>query len=168
MTNKIKQLTIDGEDYAPKCRSAIRYIGGKYYLAPYIIRLCPPHTCYCEPFGSAGHVIFQKPLVKVNVYNDIDNNLTNFFIVLRDNYDELIRRIDLPYSRYIHDRFREEWKQSPPVDNIERASKWFYLNKTSFNGKLLDPFATGPHKRMLSPISPRTGEILYLMKKKTE
>lgn len=81
-------------------RPALRYFGGKFRLAPWIISHFPPHVCYCEPFGGAGSVLIRKPPSPVEVYNDIDGDVVTFFRVLRERTDALVRAISLtPYSR---------------------------------------------------------------------
>lgn len=84
---------------APK-RPALRYYGGKWNLAPWIISHFPPHKNYVEPCGGAASVLLQKPRSPLETYNDLDGNVVNFFRVLRDRPDELIRKIRLtPWAR---------------------------------------------------------------------
>lgn len=65
-------------------RPVLRWHGGKWKLAPWIISHFPPHKIYFEPFGGAGSVLLRKPSALVEVYNDLDGRLVNFFQVLRD------------------------------------------------------------------------------------
>ncbi len=84
---------------APR-RPALRYYGGKWRLAPWIISRFPPHQNYVEPCGGAASVLLQKPRSPLETYNDLDGNVVNFFRVLRDQPDELIRKIRLtPFAR---------------------------------------------------------------------
>ncbi|WP_288430671.1 DNA adenine methylase [uncultured Pantoea sp.] len=62
----------------------IRYHGGKFRLAPWIIDQMPEHVCYVEPFGGAASVLIQKPRSYAEVYNDKDGEVVNLFRVLRD------------------------------------------------------------------------------------
>ena len=64
--------------------AALRYHGGKYRLAPWIIDFFPAHECYVEPFGGAAGVLLQKPRSYAEVYNDLDGQVVNFFRVIRD------------------------------------------------------------------------------------
>jgi DNA adenine methylase len=81
-------------------RPALRYYGGKFKLAPWIISFFPEHQNYVEPCGGAASVLLQKPRSPLETYNDLDGNVVNFFRVLRDRPDELIRAIRLtPWAR---------------------------------------------------------------------
>ena len=100
---------------------AIRYHGGKFRLAPWIIEQMPEHVCYVEPFGGAAGVLLQKPRSYSEVYNDLDGEVVNLFRVLRD--PESNQRLQdacflTPYSR---DEFCHA--QEPATDSIERARR---------------------------------------------
>jgi len=102
-------------------RSALRYHGGKWRLAPWVISHFPRHRVYVEPFGGAGSVLLQKPRVYSEVLNDLDGEIVNFFRVLQDPRQS-VRLAELlhltPFSR-------AEWKASyePTDDPVERARR---------------------------------------------
>lgn len=84
-------------------RPALRYHGGKWNVAPWIIGHFVPHVTYVEPFVGAASVFLRKQPSELEVLNDLDGNIVNFFKVLRNRPDELIRAIRLtPYSRQEH------------------------------------------------------------------
>ncbi|HDG1709977.1 TPA: DNA adenine methylase [Kluyvera ascorbata] len=81
---------------------AIRYHGGKFRLASWIIGYFPEHRCYVEPFGGGASVLLKKEPSEAEVYNDLDGDVVNLFRVLRnqETAQQLIDACALtPYSR---------------------------------------------------------------------
>src|SRR5205809_7935503 len=94
-------------------RSPIRYTGGKHYSAPRIIAALPPpqsYNTYVEPFGGAAHVLCRKPLSHhLEVYNDLNGDLVNFWLHCRNYPQQLQQQIDsLPYSRQLYNDWHKE------------------------------------------------------------
>lgn len=105
---------------APR-RPVLRYHGGKFRIAPWIIGFFPPHRIYVEPYGGAGSVLMRKPRCFAEVYNDLDEEVVNVFRVLRD--PERARRLAelcllTPWSRV---EFNESYQKTD--DLIEMARR---------------------------------------------
>ena len=99
----------------------IRYHGGKFRLADWIISHFPKHETYVEPFGGGASVLLSKTPSRMEVYNDLDSDIVNFFEILRDQQlaEELAQQIELtPYSRVEFLNARDETS-----DRIERARR---------------------------------------------
>lgn len=87
------------------------WFGGKQRLARRISELLPPHLVYVEAFGGACSVLLTKHPARLEVYNDLDESLVNFFRVLRDHREELELRLRLtPFSRAEFNRAVESWR----------------------------------------------------------
>jgi DNA adenine methylase len=100
-------------------RPILRYHGGKWKLAPWIIEHFPAHRTYVEPYGGAASVLLRKPRSYAEVYNDMDGEVVNLFRVARDHGEELARVLSLtPFSR---DEFAQSRK--PTEDPMERARR---------------------------------------------
>ena len=83
-------------------RPVLRYHGGKWRLAPWILSYFPSHRVYVEPYAGAASVLLRKPRSYAEVYNDLDGEIVNLFRILRDPAQarELIRLVHLtPYAR---------------------------------------------------------------------
>jgi DNA adenine methylase len=125
-------------------RSPVQRIGGKHFSASRIVAAFPAHNqyqTYIDVFGGAAHVLLRKPLFRrhLEVYNDLDGELVNFWMCCRDKPDELEARVEtLPYSRELYHRWQAELEKDQRVDhawNVERAARWFYLMRSGFGGK---------------------------------
>jgi DNA adenine methylase len=102
-------------------RPVLRWHGGKWLLAPWIIENLPPHRIYVEPFGGAASVLIRKPRSYAEIYNDLDGDVVNLFRVLRDPAQgpHLVNVVRLtPFAR-------EEQVEaySTTEDALERARK---------------------------------------------
>ena len=105
---------------------AFGWYGGKFSHLNWLMPLLPECHHYCEPFGGSAAVLINRPPSPVETYNDMDGEVVNFFGVLRDEQDELIRKIALtPFSR--EEFFRAVEKNGArPVSDLERA-RLFYI-----------------------------------------
>jgi DNA adenine methylase len=114
------------------------YIGGKNRLATKIISMLPEHTTYVEPFAGGAQVLFHKPPSNVEVLNDLDFDVVNFFRVCQWHYEELVRYLRFCLaSRTLHEL---HVKSDPAtLTDIQRAGRFFYLQKNSFGGLILRP-----------------------------
>lgn len=122
-----------------KARPALRYHGGKWMLAPWIIQHFPPHRIYVEPYGGGASVLLRKARSYAEVYNDLDGEIVNLFRVLRDQGKELKRLVELtPYAR-------EEFIQSyEPTDcDLERARRTLVRAAMGFGSASASGKSTG-------------------------
>ncbi len=119
----------------PRLRSPIWWFGGKGNMVAKLLKLIPPHRIYVEPFGGGASLLFAKEPSPVEVYNDLDSGLVNFFRVLRDpeKFERFYRLAALtPYSREEYYFCRETWRDVQ--DDVERAYRWFVVARMSFSG----------------------------------
>lgn len=101
-------------------RPLLRYHGGKWRLAPWVISYFPPHRVYVEPFGGAASVLLRKKRSYAEVYNDLDDDVVNLFRVLRSpKAADLVEQLRLtPFSRT---EFMGSYEA--PLDDVDKARR---------------------------------------------
>jgi DNA adenine methylase len=111
-------------------RPVLKYYGGGWRRAPWIIEHFPPHNLYLEPCFGAGSILFRKPHCKIETINDINGRVVNFFKILRDNKEALLDAISLtPWAE-------DEYTLSEVVsdNNVEDARRFFFACWGSIGG----------------------------------
>lgn len=109
-------------------RPVIRYHGGKWRIAGWIISNFPEHRIYTEPFGGAASVLLQKPRSYAEVYNDLDGEMVNLFRVMREHGDEL--RETLRCTPFAREEF--DLSYEPTDDPLEQARRTVVRNYMGF------------------------------------
>lgn len=118
-----------------KAAPIVPWIGGKRRLASQILPTFPEHGCYVEPFAGAAALFFLKAPAKVEVLNDINNDLVNLYRVVQHHLDEFVRQ----FRWSLTSRKLFEWAQMATPEtltDIQRAARFFYLQKLAFGGKV--------------------------------
>ncbi|EGK73330.1 D12 class N6 adenine-specific DNA methyltransferase [Methyloversatilis universalis FAM5] len=100
---------------------ALRYHGGKFRLAQWVMQFFPPHQRYTEAFGGAAGVLLQKPRAYAEIYNDLDDEIVNFFRVLRDPVQCAQLLQALHFTPYARAEFDMSW--TPAADPVEQARR---------------------------------------------
>jgi len=127
-----------------KARPVLRYHGGKWILAPWIISHFPAHRVYVEPFGGGGSVLMRKPRSYAEVYNDQWDTVVNVFRVLRDpaqatRLAELLRLT--PFARA---EFEATYDDGDDADPVERARRTIFRSFAGFGSASTNgEYATG-------------------------
>ncbi|MCZ6382456.1 DNA adenine methylase [Vibrio parahaemolyticus] len=131
----------------------LRYPGGKHYamniLRPFFGSV--EHDEYREPFAGGATVFFNKEKSKYNWLNDKDSELICLYNTLKD------RNTRSDFALLFENEpeaTKERWKEVfnfQPKNNIEIAWKYYFLNRTSFSGKLVSAAWGYRPKRSLPP-----------------
>lgn len=108
------------KESSPPRRPLVRYHGGKWKLAKWIISHFPPHRVYTESFGGGGSVLLQKHRSYAEIYNDLDDEIVNLFRVARDMGEALAQAIELtPFARH---EFAESYQAvDTPLEQARRT-----------------------------------------------
>jgi len=115
-------------------KSPIKWMGGKSKSVKTILPLIPKHDCYVEPFFGGGWIYFAKEKAKVEILNDINGDLINFYEVIRTQLNEFISRFDnVLVSRELFLDYRKTMSNKS-LSTIERAFRFYYVNQNAFGG----------------------------------
>ena len=128
--------------YAPTpTRPLLRYHGGKWRLAPWLISHFPPHRVYIEPFGGAASVLLQKPRCYAEVYNDLDGEIVNVFRVMQCPEKRALLIDKLRFTPYSRAEFNLAWE--PTDDEVEQARRVIIRAQMSFGSAGATKGSTG-------------------------
>jgi DNA adenine methylase len=122
----------------------LSYYGGKQQLAAVILGLIPPHRLYCEPFLGGGAVFFAKEPAKIEVINDTNGEIVNFYQVVQDDFKALQKEIALSlHSRMQHRHARVIYDNPELFDRVKRAWAVWMLANGSYGHKLTGGYGYG-------------------------
>lgn len=137
-----------------KVKPFIKWAGGKGQLIGQLEELLPTDfsnwedVTYMEPFVGGGAMLFHMlqtyPNITRAVINDINPNLTNCYRVVRDRPTDLLCSLqevqEAYYACTTQEARREMYTKqrarfnASPLDEIENATLFIFLNRTCFNG----------------------------------
>jgi DNA adenine methylase len=137
-----------------KAKPFIKWVGGKSQLIEQLDAQLPAdfgkweNVTYVEPFVGGGAMLFyilqRYPNIKRAVINDINPDLANCYRTVRDNPEELIaslKDIEGSYLALETEEARKEFFMAvraryneKNLDPIENTTKFFFLNRSCFNG----------------------------------
>lgn len=116
------------------------YIGGKRNLAKRLVELinATPHTTYAEVFVGMGGVFFRRSKrPKVEVINDLSEDVSTFFRVLQHHYVAFLDMLRFQITSRAN--FEKLVRQDPAtLTDLQRAARFLYLQRTAFGGKVAD------------------------------
>lgn len=131
-------------------RPPLRYHGGKWRIAPWVMEHLPRHLVYVEPFGGGASILLRKSRARTEIYNDLDGSAVNFFKVCRDRAGELARAVALtPYARSEYNDLYAA--TGDPVEDARRFACRSFMGQSSkgafeksgFDGRMNDDHFIG-------------------------
>lgn len=109
----------------------LKWPGGKSHLAKRLIELLPEHKCYCEVFAGGLALLLAKPLSKVEIINDLNQNLVTLYRVALFHSQALLD--ELTWHLSARDNIKDYMAQ-PGLTDLQRAARFLVRNHTSFAG----------------------------------
>lgn len=132
--------SFDYDDQREKVRNNYKkapfiYPGSKFRALKHIMPHIPNRMRYIEPFGGTGAVLLNRQPSEIEVFNDRNSGIVDFYKCIRDKdgLEQVKRLLDLyVYSRQDFIEARDNWASCSNL--VERAAQWYYSIETSFSG----------------------------------
>lgn len=116
-------------------KTPITYYGGKQQLLKNILPLIPEHRVYVEPFVGGGAVFFGKEPSTVEILNDKDGEIINFYQTIKKQFPALQKEIRaVLHSREIYKRAMVTYEHPYMFNNVQRACAFWVLTNMGFAG----------------------------------
>lgn len=115
-----------------KYKTPLVYYGGKQRISDWICKMIPKHRIYCEPFFGGGAVFFTKTPSFLEVINDKNECLVNFYLQIQNNFEKLAAKIGTTlHSESMYLRARQIYNGQIQVDDIEKAvATWIVFTQS--------------------------------------
>jgi len=118
-------------------KTPVTYYGGKQKLVTTILPLFPEHILYNEPFCGGAALFFSKPQSEIEVLNDLNQELINFYTVMQQDFISLQKKINITlHSRRQHKDASVIYNNPHLFDNLDRAWAVWVLASQSFASKI--------------------------------
>ena len=118
-------------------KTPVSYYGGKQKLVTTIVPLIPKHVMYCEPFIGGGAIFFSKEPSHIEVINDTNKELINFYNILQNRFVELQKMVSVTlHSRSLHRDAQVVYEFPHLFNEIKRAWAVWVLSTQSFSAML--------------------------------
>ena len=129
----LMQLDLIESNSKSNCQPFLRWAGGKSWLLKHLpgILRSTRYNRYHEPFLGGGSVFFFLPKAERTILSDVNSELINTYIQVRDNVSEVIRLLKTYHNSK---KAYYEIRSQRLADPIEKSAQFIYLNQTSFNG----------------------------------
>lgn len=120
-----------------RMKTPVTYYGGKQLMLPAILPLIPDHHVYTEPFFGGGAVFFAKEPSRVEVINDANGEVVNFYRVLQSDFWRLNELIQgTLHSREQYYDAQVVYNYPHLFDPIRRAWAFWILTNQGFSAKI--------------------------------
>lgn len=116
-----------------KMKTPLSYYGGKQKMAKLIVGILPAHNVYVEPFLGGAAIFFAKPQSDIEVLNDTNKELMNFYRVVQNDFVSLEKEIRITlHSRDLHRKANVIYENPDMFSEVKRAWAVWVKSTQSF------------------------------------
>ncbi len=107
-------------------------LGNKRRMKTDLAKYFPKHRMRIELFFGAGGSFFYLPEPKYAIINDLDDDVTNLYLVIQNDVEKLIKEVEIvPISESLI----KHWKKNNETDPIKKAVRFLFLSNFTYMGK---------------------------------
>ena len=126
---------VDREANKKIIKAPFAWLGGKSYLCDQINDILPHSKTYVEVFGGSGITLLKRQPSEIEVFNDRNSGITDFYLTLQEDYQYLVDGVnELLCSKEMFYYWQQNWEKIE--DRKLRALLWYYVIRTSWGGKM--------------------------------
>lgn len=136
----------------PRIMSPITYWGGKKNMLRHILPIIPSHRIYVEVFCGGGAVFWAKEPAHVEIVNDLNGMVANFYKVIKQDFKSLQKEIQAtPFARELYEHALYIYYRPQYFTDVERAWAFWIACNQGWGGKIGTwGYGTSDNKRELS------------------
>lgn len=132
-----KELQFKQSNPKSSMKTPISYYGGKQAMLKHILPIIPSHKVYVEPFFGGGAVFWAKSPSQVEIINDYNSSVSNFYQQLKSNFPALKKLVDAtPYSREVYRTALSIYHAPYAFDQVQRAWAFWVCTIQGFSNKI--------------------------------
>lgn len=106
-------------------------------MLKHLLNMVPEHRLYCEPFFGGGALFFAKPKAEVEVINDANGEVVNFFKVLKTKFTELQKEVQATlHSRLLYKKAMQIYNNPKSYSDVQRAWALWTATNQGFAGMI--------------------------------
>ncbi len=141
LANTVLNAPLEGLNKA-NMKTPITYYGEKQNMSKLIVSLIPEHNLYCEPFVGGAAVFFAKPSSPVEVINDLNGEVVNFYQMCKMEFNKLSKKIQAtPHSRKLHTESAAILNDAENHKPLDRAWAFWVQTNMSFSARMFGGYA---------------------------
>ncbi len=119
-----------------KSKPAFSYFGSKHRLALPILKYLPPHNAWVDAFCGSAALTLAKSPAPIEIINDINGEIINFFEQLRNRPEKIYSILD--FTPYAREELKKARENGGRISQIERARRFIVSSMMSINGMFGD------------------------------
>lgn len=118
-------------------RTPVKYYGGKTRMLPHLLPLIPRHRIYLEAFAGGAALFFAKRPAPIEILNDVNGNVVNFYRVIQSHFEELNKLIQgTLHCEHTFNQAKEIYHSPEGHGAVQRAWAFWVSSNMAWGGEV--------------------------------